>query len=296
MIVYLNGNFLPLEEARISVLDRGFIFGDGIYEVIPVYGGRLFRLPEHLQRLENSLQGIKLANPLTPPQWIETLETLVAHNHGGDQSLYLQITRGPAKREHNFPAQVTPTVFVMSEPLKTPPRSPGVKAITCMDTRWQRCDIKAITLLANVLLRQQAVEVGAVEAILIRDGYVMEGAASNVFIVHQGMAITPPKSQFILPGITRDLVLEVIQAAHLPCRETNIPVEQLYTAEEIWLTSSTREILPVITLDDKPVGPGRPGPVWSQVWQLYQDYKQTLRTMRNNPYCAPEDEASPCLT
>jgi len=277
MIVYLNGEFLPLSEARIPVLDRGFIFGDGVYEVIPVYAGNLFRLSEHLQRLENSLNGIKLPNPLTHQQWVEILETVVNRNNGGDQSLYLQITRGPAKRNHNFPEQIKPTVFIMSDPLETGPPSPGVKAITCADIRWQYCDIKSIALLANVLLRQQAIEVGAAEAILIRDGYVMEGAASNVFIVVDGVAITPPKSQFILPGITRDLILEAMQAAQLPCREANIPETQLRSADEIWLTSSTREILPIIALDDKIIGTGEPGAVWSKVWHIYQEYKQKLR-------------------
>jgi len=280
MIVYLNGEFLPLSEARVSVLDRGFIFADGVYEVIPVYGGRLFRLQEHLQRLENSLAAIKLNNPLTQQQWIETLESLVVRNQGdeqSDQSVYLQVTRGPAKRDHNFPEQVKPTVFIMSEPLQTKPPSSGVKAITLPDMRWQRCDIKSIALLANVLQRREAVEMGAAEAILIRDSYMMEGAASNVFIVVDGVAITPPKSQFILPGITRDLILEAMQAAQRFCREADIPESQLRTADEIWITSSTREILPVIMLDDKPVGNGKPGPIWSQVFKIYQDYKQKLR-------------------
>lgn len=277
MIVYLNGDFLPLEEARVPVLDRGFIFGDGVYEVIPVYDGRFFRLQEHLQRLENSLNSIKLSNPFTRQQWLDTLESVVARNNGGDLSLYLQITRGPAKRDHNFPDVVEHTVFIMSNPIKTLPPSAGVKAITCTDTRWQRCDIKSIALLANVLLRQEAVEAGAAEAILIRDGYVMEGAASNVFIVDDGVAITPPKNQFILPGITRDLILETMQAAQLPYREALIPEAQLRSAEEIWVTSSTSEILPIISLDDKPVGSGQPGVLWSKVWQLYQDYKQKLR-------------------
>jgi D-alanine transaminase len=277
MIVYLNGEFLPLSEARIPVLDRGFIFGDGVYEVIPVYAGRLFRLQEHLQRLENSLNSIKLPNPLTHQQWVETLETVVNRNNGGDQSLYLQVTRGPAKRNHNFPEQINPTIFIMSDLLETKPPSAGVKAITFPDSRWQHCDIKSIALLANVLLRQQAIEVGADEAILIRDGYVMEGAASNIFIVVDGIAITPPKSQFILPGITRDLILEAMQAAQLPCREANIPETQLRSADEIWFTSSTREIVPIITLDEKPVGNGEPGTVWSKVWHIYQEYKQKLR-------------------
>ncbi|KHD11092.1 cytochrome C550 [Candidatus Thiomargarita nelsonii] len=277
MIVYLNGEFLPLSEARVPVLDRGFIFGDGVYEVLPVYAGRLFRLEEHLQRLNNSLKSIKLANPLTHQAWIENLETIVVRNNGGDQSVYLQVTRGPAKRNHNFPEQVVPTVLIMSEPMIVAPPSSGVKAITSADIRWQRCDIKSIDLLANVLLRRQAIEVGAVETILIREGYVMEGAASNVFVVDDGIAITPPKSQFILPGITRDLMLEAMLGAQLPCREASISEAQLRSADEIWLTSSTREILPVITLDDKTVGMGKPGPVWTEVWQIYQDYKQKLR-------------------
>lgn len=278
MIVYLNGEFLPLEEARVSVLDRGFIFGDGVYEVIPVYGGHLFRQEAHLQRLDNSLKGIKLENPLTNAEWVEHLETLVHRNNGGDQSIYLQVTRGPAKRDHNFPEKVTPTVFMMSDPIETQPSpSNGVKAITTFDTRWQCCNIKSIALLANVLLRRQAIEIGAAETILIRDGYVMEGAVSNVFIVIDGVAITPPKSQFILPGITRDLILEAMREANLPCREANIPEAQLRTAQEIWLTSSTREIVPVIMLDDKPVGMEKPGAVWTSVWQIYQDYKQKLR-------------------
>jgi D-alanine transaminase len=279
MIVYLNGEFLPLESAKISVLDRGFIFGDGVYEVLPVYNGRLFRLVEHLQRLDNSLQAIRLANPLSRKQWIDILTTLVAHNQGGDQSVYLQVTRGPAKREHNFPQLIQPTVFIMTEVIQANPPSPGVKAITCPDIRWQRCDIKAIALLANILLRQQAVDVGAVEAILIRDGYVMEGAASNIFVVIDGIAMTPPKSQYILPGITRDLILEVMQANQLPYREIAITEAQLRSADEIWVTSSVREILPITTLDEKIVGSGKPGPVWSQIWQLYQNYKQQLRSL-----------------
>jgi len=276
-IAYLNGEFLPLEEARISVLDRGFIFGDGVYEVIPVFAGCLFRLPEHLQRLENSLAKIQLANPLTQSQWQTTLETLVARNAGGDQSMYLQITRGPAKREHNFPEHVTPTVFIMTHPFVDPPTSKGIKAITRPDTRWQHCDIKTISLVANVLLRQQAVDAGATEAILIRDGYVTEGAATNVFIVQNGVAITPPKNQFILPGITRDLVLEIMRAAHLPCREDVVSATQLGNAEEVWICGSISGILPVIQLDELPVGSGQPGLVWSHIWQLYQDYKQNLR-------------------
>lgn len=283
MIVYINGKFLPLEEAYISVLDRGFIFGDGVYEVIPVYARKIFRLQEHLQRLDKSLNGIRLSNPLTFTQWEEILETVVMKNQGNDQSLYLQVTRGPSKREHHFPSQIYPTVLVMSEPVYSKPFPTGAKAITCQDIRWQFCDIKAITLLPNVLLRQQAIDAGAVEAILIRENEVMEGAASNVFIVQQGVAITPPKSQFILPGITRDLILEIMQSAQLPCREDEISITQLREAEEIWVTSSIREILPIVLLDDKPVGTSHPGPLWAQVWQLYQTYKEQLHHIIGTP-------------
>ncbi len=277
MIVYLNGEFLPLEEARVSVLDRGFIFADGVYEVIQVYNGQAFRFQEHFQRLENSLKNIKLQNPLTQQQLFDTIKTLVSQNDDANQAIYLQITRGAAKRKHKFPQNVVPTVFMMSNPIVAVPRPVGVSAITCIDTRWQHCDVKSIALLANVLLHQQAIEVGANEAILIRDGYVMEGAASNVFIVTDGVAITPPKSQFILAGITRDLIIETMQAANLPVQEAEIPESQLRAAEEVWLCSSIREVVPVILLDDIPVGNGKPGPVWSDVWQIYQDYKQKIQ-------------------
>jgi len=276
-IAYLNGNFLPLEQAHISVLDRGFIFGDGVYEVIPVYAGKSFRLQEHLQRLERSLAGIELSNPLTREAWQQIIETLIAKNGGGDQSIYLHLTRGVAPRNHNFPAEVKHTIFLMSQPFKDPEPLPGVKAITLPDNRWLRCDIKAISLLSNVLLRQQAVETGAVESILIREGYVTEGAASNVFIVKQGVVITPPEGAFILTGVTRDLILEVLQAANFPYRIENISESQLRQADEIWVTSSTREIVPITTLDDQPVGDGKRGKIWQVAWDLFQAYKKKLR-------------------
>lgn len=270
MIVYLNGEFLPLEQARVPVLDRGFIFGDGVYEVIPVYNGLIFKLTEHLQRLENSLNSIKLANPLTTDEWTEILNTVVSRNDGGDRSIYLQVTRGVAKRDHQFPEVANPTVLVMSNPLNRVAVPDPIKAITTEDIRWKRCDIKSIALLPNILQRQTAVDAGAYEAILIRDGFVTEGAASNVFIVENGVVITPPKSNFILPGITRDTVLEIMQAANIACKEDNISEAQLRSADEIWVTSSIREILSVISLDNQPVGTGEVGTVWSQVLQLYK--------------------------
>ncbi len=277
--VYLNGEFLPTSEAKISVLDRGFIFGDGVYEVIPVYGGRLFRLAHHLDRLDHSLEGIRLANPLNHHAWQALLEKLVTLNGDGDQSLYLQVTRGVAKRDHSFPPDTEPTVFAMSSPVGPVPENlrEGVSAVTVEDFRWKLCHIKAIALLPNILLRQQAVDAGAAEAIMLRDGFVTEGAASNAFIVNNGVVLTPPKSNLLLPGITRDLVVELCQENGIPCVEGAISEMQLREADEIWLTSSTKEIIPVTRLDDQPVGKGQSGPLWQQLIDLYQRYKQAFR-------------------
>jgi D-alanine transaminase len=278
---YLNGSFLPLEEARVPVMDRGFLFGDGVYEVIPVYGGRLFRLPQHLQRLQSSLDGVRIANPLTTDAWRELLEELVSRNSRKDQAVYLQVTRGVApKRDHAFPADIRATVFAMSNPLpelRDIAGEPGIHAITLPDIRWQHCNIKAITLLPNVLLRQQAIEADTAEAILIKDGYATEGAASNIFIVRNGELVTPPKGPTLLPGITRDLIIELAAGNAIPCREAAIPETELHDAEEIWLTSSTREISPVVRLDDSVVGTGRPGPAWQQMIALFQAYKVEIR-------------------
>ena len=285
-IVYLNGKFLPIEQASVSVLDRGFIFGDGVYEVIPAYGGRLFRLEQHLERLARSLAAIRLNDPLTLAQWRQCLQELVTRNGDGDQSIYVQITRGAAPRDHAFPKEVHPTVYAASSLLKPLPADlaeQGVGAITLNDIRWQRCDIKAITLLANILLRQQAIDQGAVEAILVRDGLVNEGAASNLFIVRQGVVVTPPKGPYLLPGITRDLILELAAANGISCREANISLTELETADEVWLTSSTREILPVTLLNGRPVGNGKTGVLWRRVMDVYQQYKKSLRERGEAP-------------
>jgi D-alanine transaminase len=280
-IAYLNGAFLPLEQAQVPVLDRGFLFGDGVYEVIPVYGGRLFRLAHHLRRLHNSLAGVRIAPPLSDTEWANALDELVTRNGGGDQALYLKVTRGAdIRRDHAFPAAIRPTVFAMSSPLPGPrdlAREPGVSAITLTDIRWKLCNIKAITLLPNVLLRQQAIDAGSAEAILINNGYAIEGAASNLFIVRNGVIITPPNSTALLPGITRDLVLELAANNALPCREADITEAELFDADEVWLTSSTREISPVILLDGQPVGSGKPGPTWKRMARLYQDYTAAVR-------------------
>ena len=278
---YLNGVFLPLDEAQVSVMDRGFLFGDGVYEVIPVYGGRLFRLAHHIQRLQNSLDAVRIGNPMSANEWSEMLDELVARNAGSDQAVYLQVTRGAApKRDHAFPADIRPTVFAMSTPAATPrdiAAEQGVKAVTLPDIRWQHCNIKAITLLPNVLLRQQAIEADTAEAILIKSGYAIEGAASNIFIVSNGLLITPPNGPALLPGITRDLIIELAAENAIPYREADIPAADLFGAEEIWLTSSTREISPVIQLDDITISGGRPGPLWRRMTELYQDYKAAVR-------------------
>jgi len=285
-IVYLNGDYLPIEEARVSVTDRGFLFGDGVYEVIPAYGGRLFRLPHHLQRLQDSLDGIRLSNPLSQAEWTQLLENLLERNRdragsNNDQSVYLQVTRGTAaKRDHNFPAEIHHTVYACTNPIPDPDPAierDGVAAITLDDIRWAWCNIKATTLLPNVLLRQQADERGAAEAILIRDGRAIEASSSNIFIVHNDTIITPPKSQVMLPGITRDLVLELAELHGVAYREDDISEQQLHEAEEVWITSSTREIMPVTRLDDKAVGDGSPGPVWQAMLVHYRQYKDAVR-------------------
>ncbi len=281
-MVFLNGKMLPIEEANISVLDRGFLLGDGVYEVIPAYGGKLFRLQQHLQRLQNSLDAIRISNPYTGAEWEQILNDLIAQDSSLDQSVYLQVTRGAAaKRDHAFPDKVTPTVFAMCNPIPAVAETllqQGIAAVCLDDIRWQRCDIKAITLLANAMLRQQAHDEGAAEAILISAGYALEGAASNLFIVDAGKIITPPKSSHLLPGVTRDLVLELAAQHQLQHVEQAIPKQQLEQADEIWMTSSTKEILPVTTLDQRPVGDGKPGPTWKKMIEYFSLYKQQLRT------------------
>jgi len=274
--VYLNGEYLPLAEAKVSVLDRGFLFGDGIYEVIPAYAGRLFRLEDHIARLNNSLSGIRLDLNKTVAEWQAIFQPLLESDK--DQYIYLQITRGYApKRDHGFPEQAVPTVFAMCSEIKPfAGRLSGIKAVTLDDNRWQLCNIKAITLLGNILLRQEALDQDCAEAILVKNGYVVEGAASNLFAVIDGELITPPKTNEILPGITRDVILELAQANNIPCREDIIAEEALQNASEIWVTSSTREIVPVVELNGAAVADGKPGPVWQAMDQLLQAYKKSL--------------------
>lgn len=274
LTVFLNGEYLPLAEAKISVMDRGFLFGDGVYEVIPVYAGRIFRIEEHLRRLNNSLTDIRLDNPYTPQEWQAIFQPLLVSDK--DQSLYLQITRGIAeKRDHAFPEKVTPTVLVMCTEVKPfEGKFTGIKAVTLDDTRWELCHIKAITLLANILLRQEAIDEGCAEAILIKQGYVTEGAASNVFAVIDGVLMTPLNNGSILAGITRDVILELAAQNNIPFSEQVIALEALQQATEIWVTSSTREIVPVVELDGLKVGDGKPGPLFRRMDTLLQAEKQ----------------------
>lgn len=275
--VFLNGEFLPIDRAQVSVMDRGFLFGDGIYEVIPVYSRRPFRLQEHLRRLQASLDAIGLANPKTDSEWFYLVSRMIEYADYDDQSIYLQITRGAdVKRNHAFPAQVHATVFMMNEPLSRPSpeqRDHGVAAITAADIRWMRCDIKSISLLANCLLRQMAVTAGCVETVLLRDGFLTEGAASNIFVVKDRKLLAPIKNHLMLPGITYDVVLEIAAQQGLPYEVRDIRDEEVRTAEELWMTSSTKEVLAIVRLDGRPVGAGVPGPVFARMYAWYQQFK-----------------------
>lgn len=280
--VYLNGKFLPIEQAYVPVLDRGFIFGDGVYEVIPVYSGFPFRLHEHLKRLDQSLASIRLKNPYDGATWEKLINELIKPNMAcaaefQDISLYLQVTRGAAPRDHAFPKEVTPTVFMMCSPLVAPSKAiceTGAAAISAKDFRWDRCDIKATSLLPNVLLRQMAVDADAIETVLFRDGILTEGAVSNIFAVENGVILAPPKDNHMLPGITYDLILELAAQNDLPLEVGYFEEARIRAADELWTTSSAREILAITTLDGKPIGNGKPGPLFWRMYGIYQEYKK----------------------
>jgi D-alanine transaminase len=283
MNCYLNGEFLPIDAARVSPLDRGFLFGDGAYELIPVYSRRPFRRDEHLRRLQQTLDGIRLANPLTVSEWTAVVDRLIADAAFDDQSIYLQVTRGAdTKRDHAFPAGVAPTVFAFSAPLVTTPqavRERGIACITVVDSRWLHCDLKVLALLPNVLLRQQAVDEGCVEAILLRDGFLTEGAASNIFVCKDGVLLAPPKDHRMLPGITYDVVLELAARHGMPHAVREVSADELRHADEVWMTSSTKEILPVTVLDGKAVGAGVPGPMAKAMYAWYVAFRdQVMRS------------------
>jgi len=275
-VVFLNGNFLPLADAKVSVLDRGFIYGDGVYEVVPVYARKPFRMPQHLARLQNSLDGIRLANPHAQ-RWDALIAELIARQPFDDQAVYLQVTRGVAKRDHAFPHGVAPTVFMMSNPLVLPSREQverGVAVITAQDNRWLRCDLKTTSLVGNVLMRQLAVDNDAVETVMFRDGHLTEASASNVLIVRDGVILAPPKDNQILPGITYDATLDIAHDIGAPVEVRAIAHAEAMSAQEMWLSSSTKEVLAVTRVDDRPFAGCAPGPVFRRVWAAFQERKK----------------------
>ena len=276
MIVYLNGQFLPIEEAKVSVLDRGFIYGDGVYELIPVYKRRPFRLPQHLTRLQHSLDGIRLANPHSEAEWTEIVSELIARQPFDDQGVYFQVTRGVAKRDHTFPAGVSPSVFMMSNPLVTPTPDQiekGVAVVTADDNRWQRCDLKTISLVGNVLMRQLAADAGAVETVMFREGNLTEASASNVLVVIHGVIVAPPKDHLILPGITYGAAYEFAREAGMPFEMRSVSRAEVQVADEMWLSSSTKEVIAVTTMDGRPFASGVPGPMFRRMHALFQAHK-----------------------
>ncbi len=282
-IAHFNGELLPLDRIHISPLDRGFIFGDGVYEVIPVYDGVALRAREHFERLQRSMDEIALANPHTVDEWIALTMQLLAH-HPGDQGVYIQVTRGvPPKRDHVIPKGLAPTVFMMCQPLVTPSREQvesGAACITAPDFRWEKCHIKSTSLLGNVLARQLSVEAGAVETILLRDGQLTEASASNVFVVKDGKVAAPPRDNLILMGITYELLQGLAGDGALDLEVRRISEAELRAADEIWLSSSSKEVLAVTRLDGKPVGSGKPGPLFRRIHALYQDHKAKLKAGR----------------
>jgi D-alanine transaminase len=285
---YLNGEFTELPNAKISVMDRGFIFGDGVYEVVPVYGGHLFRFAQHMARLERSLAEVRIKNPMTPAQWAQVALKLVAsyaHSTGArvedtEQLIYIQITRGVAMREHAMPTNITPTVFVMANKMtlaSQAQRSTGVACVTADDFRWQKAHIKSVSLLGAVLARQISFDVGAAETVMFRDGYLSEAAASNVWVVKDATVMGPPKDHLVLEGIRYGLIEEICRAAGIGFELRRIRREEVLGADELLLSSATKEVLPVTTLDGKPVGTGRPGPVYAQLYAGYQKAKEQAR-------------------
>ncbi|CAD5374634.1 D-alanine aminotransferase [Rubrivivax sp. A210] len=282
-LCYLNGEFLPLSEARIPVLDRGFIFGDGIYEVVPVYGRRLFRFDEHIARMGRSLAKLRIANPATREQWLERCRTLVHAQASEDQLLYIQISRGVAPRDHVMPQGLVPTVFMLATTMKPPSaeqRHQGVACVTARDFRWERGDIKSTSLLGNVLARQISADHGCVETILFRDGMLTEASSSNVWVVHEGALLGPPKSEHVLEGIRVELLRELCEDCGIAYNLRPVSEADVRTADEVMLSSATKEVLPVTKIDGEPVGHGalrgKPGPVYGRLYEAYQQAKARM--------------------
>jgi len=275
--VFLNGSYLPKQEAQISPFDRGFLFADAVYEVIPVFGDKPLLLTNHLLRLDNSLQELQITNPHNHSEWAEIISELVSRNGGGDLAVYLQVSRGAEDgRDHFYPAGITPTVFAMVTAIQPSEKdTSGISAITLDDTRWLRCDIKSTALLANIMVRQHAVDSGADDAILIRDGMLTEGGSASVIFVKDETIITRPNGNELLPGTTRAMVLDLAKQDGFNCIAEVTPLERLRSADEIWLLSATKGVVPVITLDGQKVGTGKPGKVWQRIHQLYEAAKRS---------------------
>ncbi len=277
---FLNGQFLPLDEARVSPMDRAYLFGDAVYEVIPAYNGKIFSIQEHLARLNRSLSAIKLVSPYAEHELHSILQQLIDRNGGGDQSIYLQISRGPAPvREHTFPEKIQPTTFAYSMPItwqKIEDLAKGISAITYPDNRWENCFIKSTNLLGNILARQTAIEAGAQEAILIRDGNAIEGSSSNLFFVYNNQLLTPPADVHILGGVTRDFIIKLAKHNQIDVVEKNVPQELIWQANEIWISSSGREIVPVLKVNDKIIGDGVAGPLWQKMITLYREFRNKI--------------------
>jgi D-alanine transaminase len=286
-LCYLNGEYLPLSQAKVSALDRGFIFGDGVYEVLPVYGRRIFRFDEHLQRLKRSLAKVRIPEPHGESEWLERCRKLIAAHPSEDQLLYLQVTRGVALRDHVMLPDLEPTVFMMTNPLKGPTpeqRHQGVACVTARDFRWERGDIKSVSLLGAVLARQISADKGALETILFKDGpngvkHLTEGSSSNVWIVHEGALLGPPKSELVLEGIRMELLRELCEEEGIAYNLRPISEADVLAADEVLLSSAGREVLPVTLIDGEPVGHGalrgKPGPVYARLYEAYQRAKQT---------------------
>lgn len=277
--VYLNGAFLPIEDAKISPLDRGFIFGDGVYEVIPYYAGRGLRAVEHLKRLQRSLDELDIANPYPLDQWQSIIETLIQKNGGGNLAVYIQVTRGVAKRDFPPPAGISQTVFLMANTLASPKAEiyeKGISAVSLDDNRWLRCHIKATALLGAVMLKHEGNQAGADEVVLFRDGYLTESSASNIAVVKNGVILCPPLDNLILGGITYELMMELARKAGMPLEVRRVHRREVKKADELWIMSSTKEVVPIVKLDEKPVGTGLPGPVFQRMRVLFNDYKANL--------------------
>jgi D-alanine transaminase len=280
ILCYLNGEYLPLNQAKVSVLDRGFVFGDGVYEVVPVYGRKLFRFDEHMARLSRSMSKVRIENPHTRAEWLERGRKLIAAQQSDDQLLYMQVTRGVAWRDHVMPPDIEPTVFMMSTPLKPAPaeqRHHGVACVTARDFRWERGDIKSTSLLGNVLARQMSADRNAAETIMFRDGFLTEASASNVWVVHEGAVLGPPKSAHVLEGIRVELVRELCEEEGIAYNLRPVSEAEVLAADEIMLSSAGKEVLPVTSLDGEPVGHGalrgKPGPVYARLYEAYQRAK-----------------------